>query len=369
MLVQLGFLAAMALILGVATSMLANTVAPQSALPLVLAVVLADVAIFIGFGHYLVTRLVLQPLMRLIAAADAVVAGNLGARAPDAETTDLTTLSHRFNRMTDHLLDAQGQLVRAEKLASIGRLAAGIAHEIGNPLGSATTYVEVLRRRDPQAREVVDGLTRELERIDKIVRSLLDYARPQEERVQPVDLRAVLTAAFNLLKAQGAFRRVQASLQCADTLPWIMGRAHPLEQALVNLLLNATVAAADGIVVLGGQPWAYEPGRAPRTRREGDRAGTVFPRGPERRPSRAEFTPGLPGVLLFVADSGPGVPMENREMIFDPFVTTKAPGKGTGLGLAIVARVVDDMGGVVWVDTAREGGAAFKMFFPAAQHP
>jgi signal transduction histidine kinase len=75
---------------------------------------------------------------------------------------------------------------------------------------------------------------------------------------------------------------------------------------------------------------------------------------------------GEPGALLLVADSGPGVAVEDRDRIFDPFYTTKAPGRGTGLGLAIVARVVDDMGGVVWVDTAREGGAAFKIFFPAA---
>ena len=367
LLVQLAFLAATALILGVATSMLASTAAPEHALPLVLAVVTADVLIFIAFGHYLVTRLVLQPLNRLIGAADAVVAGDLGARAPEAETADLTVLSQRFNRMTDHLLDARGQLIRAEKLASVGRLAAGIAHEIGNPLGSATTYVEVLRRRQNQAPEVMDGLNRELERIDKIIRSLLDYARPQDESLQPVDPRAVMQAAFDLLTAQGAFRRVRASLEGPASLPSILGRAHPLEQALVNLLLNATFAAPGGVVVLGGEPWAYEPGRVARPRRGSDPVGVDFPRAPERRPSRAEFTPGLAGVLLFVADSGPGVPPESREMIFDPFFTTKEPGQGTGLGLAIVARVVDDMGGVVWVDTAREGGAAFKIFFPAAR--
>jgi signal transduction histidine kinase len=215
--------------------------------------------------------------------------------------------------------------------------------------------------------EVLQGVQRELERIDKIVRSLLDYARPQEDTMQLVDPRAVMQAAFDLLQAQGAFRRVTATLDSPAELPRILGRAHPLEQALVNLLLNAVFAApGGGTVVLGAQAWAYEPGRVLRPRRESDPVGLKFPRAPERRPSRAEFTPGLRGVLLFVADSGPGVPEESREMIFDPFFTTKEPGQGTGLGLAIVARVVDDMGGVVWVDTAREGGAAFKLFFPAA---
>jgi two-component system, NtrC family, sensor kinase len=125
-------------------------------------------------------------------------------------------------------------------------------------------------------------------------------------------------------------------------------------------------AAPGGVVVLGARAWAYDPRRA-RPRRANDPAKAVFPRWPESRPARTEFTDGQPGALLYVADSGPGVGPDDREKIFEPFYTTKAPGRGTGLGLAIVARAVHDMGGVVWVDTAREGGAAFKMFFPALQ--
>jgi len=124
-------------------------------------------------------------------------------------------------------------------------------------------------------------------------------------------------------------------------------------------------AAGDGIVILGVRAWAYESRRAS-PRRASDPQRTTFPRRPESRPARTDFVAGQRGVLLYVADSGPGVPPEDREQVFDPFYTTKEPGRGTGLGLAIVARAVHDMGGVVWVDTAREGGAAFKMFFPAA---
>jgi len=124
-------------------------------------------------------------------------------------------------------------------------------------------------------------------------------------------------------------------------------------------------AAEGGVVVLGARAWAYEPGRAAQ-RRASDPASTLFERAPARRPARIEFAAGAPGALIFVADSGPGVSPEDRDKIFEPFYTTKAPGRGTGLGLAIVARAVHDMGGVVWVDQAREGGAAFKLFFPAA---
>jgi len=363
LLVQLAFLAATALILGVATSLLASRLAPDQAFPLVLGVVGVDVVIFIAFGHYLVTRLVLHPLRRLREAADAVIQGNLEARAPEAETSDFTLLGDRFNRMTDHLLDAQGQLVRAEKLSTVGRLAAGIAHEIGNPLGGATAYVEVLQHRGAE-REVVAALGRELVRIDKIIRSLLDYARPREEALQPVDVMIVLRAAYDLLRAQGALRATRAELDLPDTLPPVLGRAHWLEQAIVNLLLNGVDAAPQGQLVLGAREWAYAPERvAPR--RASDASDAFFPRGSGRRAARRDIQPGVPGVLIFVADSGPGVPDADREKVFEPFFTTKEPGRGTGLGLAIVARSVYEMGGVIWLEQAREGGAAFKLFFPA----
>ena len=363
LLFQLAFLASAALLLGAGSVLVASSFAPERAFPLTIVIVVLDVGIFIVFGRYLVTRHVLRPVERLVAAADQVAAGDLAARAPDAETRDFAVLAERLNRMTDHLLDAQGQLVRSEKLASVGRLAAGVAHEIGNPLGAVGTYLDVLRRRgaDP---EVMAGLSRELDRIDRIVRSLLDYARPQSEALQPVAVDHVVRTAFELLQGQGALKGVQARLDVAHDVPQVLGLAHELEQTLVNLVLNAVDAAPGGMVVVGARRWAYEAGHAPPHRRS-DPPTAAFPRVTERRPSRAEFAPGLVGALLFVADSGPGVAPADRQTVFEPFYTTKAPGRGTGLGLAIVARAVDEMGGVVWVDGAREGGAAFKLFFPA----
>jgi len=371
LLFYLSFLAAFAILVGVATSMLALAAAPGQGVALVVALVAVEVGVFVLYGRTLVSRLVLRPLDRVMTAADAVADGDLEARAPDADTRDFATLAERLNRMTDRLLDAQSQLVRSEKLASVGRLAAGVAHEIGNPLGAIGTYIEVLRRRgeagggDP---EVISGIVRELDRIDRIVRSLLDYARPQDDPLQPVDVAAVAAGAFELLKAQGAFRDARAELDVAalppHDVPPVLGRAHVLEQALVNLMLNAVDAAPTGRIVVGARRWAYEPGRA-LPKRASDPGAAAYPRSPERRPSRNEFVAGQPGVLLFVADSGPGVAPADRDKIFEPFYTTKEPGRGTGLGLAIVARSVHEMGGVVWVDLAREGGAAFKLFFPA----
>jgi len=365
LLFYLTFLVAFALLVGVATSQLALAIAPERGVVLVIILIAVEVGIFVLYGRSLVTRLVLRPLDRVMETADSVADGDLEARAPDAETRDFATLAERLNRMTDRLLDAQSQLVRSEKLASIGRLAAGVAHEVGNPLGAIGTYVEVLRRRgaDP---EVMAGLARELERVDRIVRSLLDYARPQEDPLLPVDPDKIVRAAFDLLRAQGAFRSVQVDTDLGMHVPEILGRAHILEQTLVNLLLNAVDATPPGgTIVIGTRRWAYEPAQS-LPKRASDPGYTRFPRVSERRPARVEFASGQPGTLIFVADSGIGVTTEDRDKIFEPFYTTKDPGKGTGLGLAIVARSVHEMGGVVWVDNAREGGAAFKMFFPIA---
>src|SRR6266511_2637469 len=299
LLFYLSFFAAAALLVGVATTVVAPLFAPGEEFWLVMVLVTLEVAIFIVFGRYLVNRLVLRPLGRLVSTADAVADGHLDARAPDAETRDFATLAERLNRMTDHLLDAQSQLVRSEKLASVGRLAAGIAHEVGNPLGAIGTYLEVLRRRGGDV-EVVVGISRELERIDHIIRSLLDYARPQEDPLAPVDAVQVAEGAFALLQAQGAFRESRPELDMDSAVPRILGRAHVLEQALVNLLLNAVDAADGGTIVLGARAWAYEPGRAPPPpRRASDPAQAIHPRLPERRPSRIEFAAGQPGALLF----------------------------------------------------------------------
>jgi signal transduction histidine kinase len=309
---NLGLLGAAALSLAVGTALAAGAFPPRVALAGLGILIVADLAVLVVFGRYLVGRLVLGPVQGLMAAADRVATGDLAARAPAAETEEFSRLAERLNEMTETLLDVQSQLVRAEKLAGIGRLAAGIAHEIGNPLAALGTYLEVLRRRGAVPPDLLADLTREVDRIDRIVR--------------PAD-------AF--------------------------------QQVLVNLLLNGLDADPSGRFTLLVRPSTYVArGSLPRRRSDGDSRVAVRST-PARRPSRPDLAAGTPGVLLVVTDRGPGVPESDRERIFDPFFTTKPPGAGIGLGLALVQRSVDDMGGVVWVDDARDGGAAFKVFLPA----
>ncbi len=372
LLFNLGLLVAAALTLAIGTALVVEFFDPAYAAVVLAGLVAADVAVVFVFGRYLLERLVLGPMKALNAAADELASGDLARRAPPAETRDFTELADRFNAMTDRLLDAQSQLVRSEKLATVGRFAAGVAHEIGNPLSAMGTYLDVMKQRGGEA-EMVAALAREVGRIDRIVRGLLDYARPGDDKLGAVDLTQVIRTVRALLEQQGALKGVTLAMACEPEIPLVRGKAHALEQVVVNLLLNAADAARGGRVVVGAMTWRYRsPDEPSRRRTDPASAGAEAPpRSLDlalvRRPFRADLAPGALGGLLYVSDSGPGVPPADRERVFDPFFTTKPPGRGTGLGLAIVQRTVHDFGGVVWVEPAREGGAAFKIFLPAAQ--
>jgi signal transduction histidine kinase len=272
--------------------------------------------------------------------------------------------------MAEQLLDVQSQAVRAEKLAGIGRLAAGVAHEIRNPLGAFGTYVEVLRRRGADA-SLVEGMRREVARMDRIVEGLLDYARPGAPSGN-ASLAHIARDVVGFLGDQGALKSHEVVLEVSDSLQPVRGDPKALEQVLVNLLLNARDASPDGgRIWVGAVPKTFVPRNVPEHRAADGNGASGGPARPGaglgRRPWRPDLPAGTAGGLLYVADEGPGVPEGERERIFDPFYTTKDPGKGTGLGLAIVARTVHDAGGVVWVDRAREGGAVFKVFLPQAE--
>jgi hypothetical protein len=330
---------------------------------------MSSTLVFVVFGSYLVHRLVIRPLRQLASEADTLAAGRLAPEPEQYDTRELNELAGRYRSMAEELLDAQSHMVRVEKLAGIGRLAAGVAHEIRNPLGALGTYTEVLQRRgsDP-------ALTAEMHaaigRIDRIVQGLLDYARPgirngNGRTSAQADLNAVVCTAVEFLKAQGMVREDALGLALASDVGTVRGEPHGLEQVVINLLINAAHAAPGGRVAVGTVLRSFEPSHGGGTRRSGSLGEAAgLRRSWSPRPRRPDLARGTPGAILYVADEGPGVPEADRDRIFDPFFTTKAPGQGTGLGLAIVARTVHEAGGVVWVDRAREGGAVFKVFLP-----
>ncbi len=371
LLVELGFLTSAAvLVVGVTTALIAGADLRQTAWALV-TLWLGSTAVFLLFGAHVVGRLVLQPLGTLSNEADALAesAGQARGETAHYDSAELAHLAEHYRAMAADLVDVQSHIVRVEKLAGIGTLAAGVAHEVRNPLGALSTYVEVLRRRgaDPTIADAMQGAA---ERIERTVQSLLTYART-DVGDSDCDLNEAIRTSLRYMDAQGVLKRQRLVLELAPDLPPVRGDSHRLEQIVVNLVVNACQAAPGGVVVVGTSPEIFDPRRRALAR-TGDQPNPTAngrrtrERGWTPRPRRTDLAPGTGGVLLYVADDGPGVREDDRERIFDPFFTTKDPGEGTGLGLAIVARTVHEAGGTVWVDRAREGGAVFKVFLPFA---
>ncbi|MCY1081145.1 sensor histidine kinase [Archangium lansingense] len=228
------------------------------------------------------------------------------------------------------LTQAQTELVSAERLATVGRLAAGVAHEVGNPLAGILGYLSLAgaRVKDPEVQEYLGRIDHEVQRIDRIVRGLLEIGRPERERQGPVEVGHVVETCVQLVKVGRDFSRVELVLELS---PGLLVRADsgPLSQIVINLLLNAVQA-------MGGKGCV--------------RLSTCSEAGE---------------VLLVVEDTGPGIPEEVMPRLFEPFFTTKEPGQGTGLGLAVSLHLAEGMGGRLVAENVPGGGARFSVRLPA----
>ncbi|HET7041866.1 MAG TPA: histidine kinase dimerization/phospho-acceptor domain-containing protein, partial [Gemmatimonadales bacterium] len=322
LLVNLGLLTGAALLMVGLAAVIATALSPADAIWVVTGYGIGALAVILGFGAWLVRRLILRPLRELARTADALAVDG-GGTAPAAahETREFADLDTRFRAMAQRLMDAQGQVVRVEKLAAIGRLSAGLAHEIRNPLGALNTYVEVLKQRGVDA-EVVNAMQEEVGRMDRIVAGLLDYARPRPAVHAPADLALAARAVLDFLTRQGALKGHPVELVADPDAPLVGADPHDLQQILVNLILNARDASPASRIVIGVH--RHAPG-APRRYSDELDTGARARRRPASPPPRPSGPVTFQGTLLIVADEGPGVAEADRERIFDPFFTTKAP--------------------------------------------
>jgi signal transduction histidine kinase len=337
------------------------------------AFIAAVLAAFVVGASVVLDRVVVRPIRRVTVAAEQIADGNLDSGIPRHPTRELGDLATGFSRVTERLRADQTQLIRAEKLASIGRLAASVAHEIGNPLSAILAHLHLLHSRLGDAargdiREGLAALERESARIERIVRGLLDYARARPADVAPIDVDNVIRSVVDLLRTQGALAGVDVVLELTDEPLLVTGQRHDLEQLFVNLFINAVDAMnREGRLLVRLERAARFTLRRTAIRRDLVGTNDAIEHPPSARAQRWLASHDAAEIAkIVVADSGPGVPAEIAERIFDPFFTTKPAGKGTGLGLAIVARIVENFHGTVWVTTAREGGAAFHILFPVA---
>jgi len=239
----------------------------------------------------------------------------------------------------------QHQVVRAERLATLGELAAGVVHELNNPLTSITVYAEYLvRKLESQGNEATDieklrRIGASAQRILRFTRDLVQYARPSAKEASPVDLGGVVQQSISICEHLVERSGIELSVSIDPELPAIHAVSGQLEQVFINLITNAVHAVEALALDSGGSSL----GRSVRVSARVDNQSTV---------------------LIEVADSGTGVPEADREKIFEPFFTTKADGKGTGLGLPIVRNIVENHRGEISVSRSDLGGAAFRVVIP-----
>jgi two-component system NtrC family sensor kinase len=314
-----------------------------------------DFILLLGLGSFVLSRIVVNPINLLLTATEKITGGQYGQRLNVSGSAELARLATAFNEMASALRNkdrqvteqmaalkqanidlrqAREETIRTEKMASIGLLAAGMAHEIGTPLASIMGYAELSAGEQPDNTAIQDytrRISEDCSRIDRIVRGLLDFSRPRKLSGENADVRDVVLSTIDLMTQQGVFKQLNLATEIEEGLLPARCDQHQLQQVVINLLLNSRDATPAGgtITVRAGREGAY--------------------------------------IRLDVIDSGTGIPDESMKNIFDPFYTTKAPGKGTGLGLAISARIVEGFGGRITVASEVGKGSCFSVRLPMAK--
>jgi PAS domain S-box-containing protein len=243
-----------------------------------------------------------------------------------------TDLRARIN-MEKRLQETHLQLVSSEKMASLGKLAAGIAHEINNPLGGILIYASLMAEdlpEDDTKRGDLARIVQEASRCKDIVKSLLEFARQTEPKMEPTDINRAITDGLFFLENQALFHNIKIIKNLDPFLPFVRGNASQLKQVLINIIVNAAEAMhGTGTLTITSYP------------------------SPDRK-----------GIILEFTDTGEGISEENLTRIFDPFFTTKEVGKGTGLGLATSYGIVEDHGGRIGVKSKVGEGTTFTIELP-----
>lgn len=299
---------------------------------------LAAMVIISVFLWYFFKRLITRPVQRIVAATNAVAAGNLTYKLQVKRNDELGHLGNSFNEMTRNLAEAQTQLYHSDKLASIGRLAAGVAHEINNPLTGVLTYSSFLLKRsenDSELKSDLEIIVRETKRCRDIVKDLLDFARPISAYKKSVNINDVIDRALNIVASQLNLRDIVVHKQYLESLPNVSIDDGQLQQVFINLLVNA----ADAI---------------------GNKGGNIS------LATRTVQFQGKEYVQVEVTDTGCGIAKENLSKIFEPFYSTKDQ-KGIGLGLSVVWGIIDKHQGTIAVDSELNQGTTFTIRLPVGQ--
>lgn len=315
---------------------------------LILLAVVATILVATGF---LLARRVTRPLQAMESHMEAVASGQLTRLTPDSRDREFVSLTGAFNHVLEELERRQHTLVRAEKLASLGTLLSGVAHELNNPLSNISSSAQILKEDgegDPAFRaQLIADIDAETLRARRIVRTLLDYSGERAFTPARVPLAELVQETLRFLKTKRP-AGIELKVEIAPELA-VQGDRPRLQQVLLNLIINAYDAMGEhGELTISA------------------RAVTVGEKGDDFPVHNGHCRIGSPAVDLMVADTGPGIPPEILERIFDPFFTTKAVGHGSGLGLFITFEIIEEHGGCLVAANRPEGGAIFQIRLPAS---
>jgi signal transduction histidine kinase len=314
---------------------------------------LLDELIFVGLvlilvaalGGVVVSRRITGPLERLSKAVRTVAKGDFKVNVAINSADEIGELSTSFNNMADELHErdeslknAQDALIQSEKMAAVGTLSAGLAHEVKNPLSAVLGYAQLSKRKLDQPEKLkahLDTIEHETRRCTDIIGNLMQFSRREKGDLSQISVNEVVSKSIAIVDHQLSLQGVTIESSLDESLPDIYGNANQLQQVLMNLMINAQQAIGEdgGKVMLS-------------TRSE---AGSV---------------------VISVADTGPGMDKDVAAKVFEPFFTTKPAGQGTGLGLSVTYGIIQDHGGDISVKRADVGGADFMITLPLmSQNP
>ncbi|MDZ7290235.1 MAG: ATP-binding protein [candidate division KSB1 bacterium] len=305
-------------------------------------VAVASISVII---YLLLKQIVVKPVSQIVEATQHVATGDLNYAITLQKNDEIGELAKSFNAMTRKLSETQRQLYQSDKLASIGRLAAGVAHEINNPLTGVLTYSSFLLKRitdKPEIKEDLEVIVRETKRCREIVKGLLDFARQSQPEKRQVNVNEIIEQASRIMQNQLAIHRIKLEQNLYPEPLFINADKNQIQQVLVNLLMNAN----DAIGEQGGSITIT-------TEVVNDSSSAA-----------AGLSSAKEYVQINVSDTGCGIAAENLQKIFDPFFTTKGQ-KGTGLGLAVVWGIIDKHGGRITVKSELGKGTTFSILLPA----
>ncbi len=297
-------------------------------------------------------------------ATDVIASGNLDYQLPRDKFTEFDILDEAFNNMVkslkdrdDRLKKAFQQLARTEKLVGLGQIAAGVAHEINNPLGGILLYSNLVLEELPEdnraGRENMEKIIYQTNRCKEIVQNLLDFSRTPSGEMLPFQINNIILTSLNLVKDQSMFLGIKIDTQLADDLPDVKGDRSRLEQVFLNLFINAADA-------MGGR------GKLTITTTLLSRFPDVTEEGyVQTETERICLLASTKTVKITISDTGKGIDRAYLSHVFEPFFTTKEPGKGTGLGLSIAYGIIQRHDGFMDVESEPGKGTTFTIFLPA----